>query len=77
MTMPAQQWILNFYYIGAGSMLVVTAVRYMFGLFHRGHVRDEFVQQMKDIHLPYIYNALTKIGDKLDIELPIPWDKPS
>jgi hypothetical protein len=59
------------YYTGVGAVLLGTSVRFLYRLV-KGYDRDqEFLDELREIHLTNIYTALQKIAEKLNISLDI------
>lgn len=57
------------YYSGVGLVLVGTGIRFIWKLVYRYSRRDEFLDELKTVHLENIYNALDQIANELNISL--------
>jgi hypothetical protein len=57
------------YYTGAGAVLLVTSVRFLYKLIQRHNQDQQFIDDMRDVHLANIYNALEQIASAQGIDL--------
>jgi hypothetical protein len=59
----------DFYY-GIGAVAFVLAfIRIVYGWFRDFDNAQKFTADMARVHLPYIYNCMFRIANKLDLEL--------
>jgi hypothetical protein len=65
-----EQIVSGIYYTGAGAVLIVTAVRFIYKLARNVEQKDEFLEELRAVHLEHIYTALTTISEKLGVKLP-------
>lgn len=57
------------YYSGVGIVLVGTGIRFLWRFIYSYSKRDEFLDELKTVHLENIYNALAQIANELNVSL--------
>ena len=66
------KWAQMIYYIGAGLVLIGTGLRFLWR-FVKGFMDDrDFLNELREVHLTNIYEALKAIAHKLQIDLDLP-----
>lgn len=75
--MPLAQWILYIVIIAVtpvvlGGRWLVRRIKQSGRDEAQAQMRDDFVFDVATNHLPHVFDALTKIATKLEIELPEP-----
>lgn len=66
------------YYVGLGSVLFGTTLAVIYRFFRNQHLESDYINELREIHLPNIYNALEALATKLDVRLEMkrPGEKP-
>lgn len=66
------------YYTGVGATLIGTFLSLIYRFFRSQHDETVFLNELKQVHLPNMYDALDQIAERLDIRLKLkrPGDKP-
>ena len=57
------------YYTGVGAVLLGTTVRFLYRLIRKHDKDQEFLDDIREVHLSNIYTALEQIAEHLDIRL--------
>jgi len=62
-------YVTSTYYILAALAVVAVLIRVVYSFFRDFDNAKRFTSDMASIHLPYIYDCMNRIANKLDIEL--------
>lgn len=57
------------YYTGVGVVLLGTGIRFLWRFIYSYNRRDEFLDELKTVHIENIYTALGQIANELNIQL--------
>jgi hypothetical protein len=60
------------YYTGVGMVLLGTGIRFLYKFFHNYDQNNDFIDELREVYLSNIYEALGVIAAKLDVVLPPP-----
>lgn len=60
------------YYIMGGLAFLAALIRVLYGWFRDYDNAIRFTTDMANSHLPYVYQSLQRIANKLDVELEAP-----